>query len=273
MLNRSDIKKLLKNVDKVSHKTLIDKAKKLGLEIKSSISDSKLRKQIKKEGEKQIDAYMDNVLKRQRLDIKHTRERVNYRYNTQGVKIRKEDYRQIMSLEDEFNNKKERILNNYIKKREKEGTPLTQIEIEFLKGKSVRHTNSSENINLNINFRKENLIDSITNGVDIKYYKEMIKDEIKNFKITSVIKNRSRKLNSYLKTWVNSGDLTPNRQNEILDMYKNMNMINKSQFNKDLERKMQQVESIVKNPRSSYDVYNALKEIALMQNDRDFIAS
>ena len=52
-----------------------------------------------------------------------------------------------------------------------------------------------------------------------------------------------------------------------------MNIINKSQFNKDLEKKMSMVESVVKNPRSGYDVYHALKEIALIQDDRDFIVN
>ena len=80
-------------------------------------------------------------------------------------------------------------------------------------------------------------------------------------------------VNKFLNEWVNSGDLTENRAKEIQDIYKNMNIINKSQFNKDLEKKMSMVESVVRNPRSGYDVYHALKEIALTQDDRDFIVN
>jgi len=51
------------------------------------------------------------------------------------------------------------------------------------------------------------------------------------------------------------------------------NSLEQKQFNKDLEKKMSMVESVVRNPRSGYDVYHALKEIALVQDDRDFIVN
>ena len=273
MLNRLQIKRILRNVGKVSHKTLRKKASELGLDVKQGVSDNQLRKQIKKAGEKQIDAHMTKVIRR--MDEEHKEKVFNAKYdvNNQGVKILKKDYKDILDLQNKFNNKKERILNSYIKKREKEGNPLSDIELKFLKGESVRHLNSSENITLNLNFRKEDLINSITEGVNIDFYKKTIEDEIKNFRINNVIQNRSRKLNKFLNNWVNSGDLTENRVKEIQDLYKNMNIINKSQFNKDLEKKMTMVESVVRNPRSGYDVYNALKEIALVQDDRDFIVN
>ncbi|MBQ9012635.1 MAG: hypothetical protein IJ094_03590 [Bacilli bacterium] len=273
MLNRLQIKKILSNVNKVSRKTLLKKASDLGLDVKQGVSDSQLRKQIKKAGEKQIDAQMTKVIKRMNEEHKEKVIKSKYEFNSQGVKILKKDYKEILDLQNKYNEKKERILNNYIKKREKEGNPLSEIEVKFLKGESVRHLNSSENLTLNTNFRKENLIDSISEGVDIKFYKKTIEDEIKHFRINNIIQNRTRKLNKYLNEWVNSGDLTENRAKEIQDLYKNMNIINKSQFNKDLEKKMSMVESVVRNPRSGYDVYHALKEIALIQNDRDFIVN
>ena len=150
---------------------------------------------------------------------------------------------------------------------------LSSSEEKYLKGENVRHLNSSENLTLNLNFRKEDLINSISEGVNINFYKKTIEDEIKHFRINNVIQNRSRKLNKFLKEWVNSGDLTENRAKEIQDLYKNMNAISKSQFNKDLEKKMSMVESVVRNPRSGYDVYHALKEIALIQDNRDFIVN
>ena len=273
MLNRLQIKKILRNVDKVSRKALLKKASELGLDVKQGVSDSQLRKQIKKSGEKQIEARMTNVLKTMVKEHKDKIFKSKYEVNNQGIKILKKDYKEILDLQNKYNEKKERILNNYIKKREKEGNPLSEVELKYLKGESVRHLNSSENLTLNLNFRKEDLINSISEGVNINFYKKTIEDEIKNFRINNVIQNRSRKLNKYLNEWIDTGDLTENRAKEIQELYKNMNIINKSQFNKDLEKKMSMVESVVRNPRSGYDVYHALKEIALVQDDRDFIVN
>ena len=64
MLNRLQIKKILRNVDKVSRKALLKKASDLGLDVKQGVSDSQLRKQIKKAGEGQINAHMTKVIKR-----------------------------------------------------------------------------------------------------------------------------------------------------------------------------------------------------------------
>ena len=50
MLNRLQVKKILRNVDKVSPKTLLKYASDLGLDVKQGVSDSQLRKQIKKTG-------------------------------------------------------------------------------------------------------------------------------------------------------------------------------------------------------------------------------
>lgn len=273
MLSRLQIKNILKNVDKVSRQTLLKKAKQLGLEVKNNVSDTKLRQQIKKSGEKQIDSFMTNLIKQFNKERKQQIQDSQYKTNAQGVKLHKKDYKDLLTLQNEYNTKKDRLLNNYIKKRKKEGSEVSQVEIDFLRGKTVRHVNSSENIELNVNFRKENLIDSITPGVDLKFYKKTIQEEIKNFKISNVIQNRSNKLNSFLKTWQDSLELTENQVKEIQDLYKNMNIIEKSQFNKDLEHKMAMVESVTKNPRSRYDTYHALKEIVFLQEDRKFVTS
>ena len=273
MLSRLDIKKILKNVGSVSRSTLIKKANQLGLDVKKNISDDKLRKQVLKEGERQIDRYMDSLIKQYNEEKKQQRENLQYKTNAQGVKINKKDYNELLKLQNEYNNKKERILKNYLNKTKKEGHELSQVELDFLKGKTVRHVNSSENIELNVNFRKENLIDSISKGVDLKYYKKMIKEEIKNFRITNVISNRSRKLNSWLNDWNNSLDLTDKQVKEVQELYKTMNVIEKSQFNKDIEKKLQFVESVSRNPRSRWDVYHLLTDVIFDQSDRDFISN
>ena len=156
MLSRLDIKKILKNVGSVSRSTLIKKANQLGLDVKKNISDDKLRKQVLKEGERQINRYMDSLIKQYNEEKKQQRENLQYKTNVQGVKINKKDYKDLLKLQNEYNNKKERILKNYLNKTKKEGHELSQVELDFLKGKTVRHVNSSENKELNVNFRKEN---------------------------------------------------------------------------------------------------------------------
>ena len=272
MVNRQGIKRAINKSKSVGRKTLIKYINDFNLNVDTSVNDSKLRKAVKKGLESYLDSYMTNINKRINEERKQFREKQTTHTNIQGVKISKKDYKEILKLQDEYNNKKERILNNYIKRRIKEGSPLSDVELDFLKGKRVKHVNSSETIELTVNFRKENLVDSISKGVDINFYKKTIKDEIKNFRIDHVVSNRSRKLNSFLNGWVKSMDLTENQVNEINDIYKKMNIIEKNQFNKDLEKKMAMVESVVKNPRSAYDVYHALTEIALIQDDRTFIS-
>ena len=70
MLSRLQIKNILKNVDKVSRPTLLKKAKELGLEVKKNVSDIKLRQQLKKSGERQIELFMSNLVKKQNQERK-----------------------------------------------------------------------------------------------------------------------------------------------------------------------------------------------------------
>ena len=271
MINRQGIKRVINKSKSVGRKILIKYVNEFDLNVDTSVSDTKLRKAVLKGLNKLLDDYMDNIIKQTNEKHKQFLEKHRTHTNIQGVKINKKDCEEIKKLEIEYNNKKERILSNYIKRRNKEGNPLTDVELAFLKGESVKHLNSSESFELTVNFRKENLIDSISPGVDIKFYKKTIEDEIKNFRIDHVVTNRSRKLNSFLNGWVKSMDLTDNQVEEINDIYKKMNIIERNQFNKDLEKKMAMVDSIVKNPKSGYDVYHALTEIALVQDDREFI--
>ena len=271
MLNRLQIKKILSNIDKVSRKSLLKKASDLGLEVKKGLNDSQLRKQIKKEGERQIEARMTNVIKTMVNEHKDRVFKSKYEVNSQGVKINKKDYKEILDLQNKYNEKKDRILNRYIKKRDNEGSPIMFIELEFLKGMSIRHKNASENITLNTSFRKENLIDSITEGMDLKFYKQMIEDEIKNFRITSVVTNRSRKFNNWIDNFLDTQLITKNRAEELKKDYIELNIIGRSQLNKELERWMSAVESIVNNPKKGTDVYNAIKDLMITQFGRDYL--
>ena len=121
MLSRLQIKNILKNVDKVTRPTLLKKAKQLGLEVKKNVSDTKLRQQIKKTGERQIDKILTIAIKQFNEERRQRIKDAQFKTNSQGVKIHKNDYNAILSLQNEYNAKKERILNKYIQKRKKEG--------------------------------------------------------------------------------------------------------------------------------------------------------
>lgn len=211
------------------------------------------------------DKFMGNkkeVLKEQR-DI-------NKRTNKQGFLIESNSYKQVKKLQNEFNKKIDSEYNEFLKSNPN----LTDVEKSFLRGKTVRHVNSSENIELQSSFRNVNLVDQLNKGVDIKYFIEMNKERMNEFSLYDVVGDRSVYFKKqFIEGWVKSLDLTEKQGKEILSMYKGMNIIEKTQFNKDLDRKMQQVESIVSRPRSKYDVYNALKEVALIQDVRSFVVS
>lgn len=203
-----------------------------------------------------------SVLARER-DIKK-------RTNNQGFLIDSQSYKQVRKLQNEFNKKIDNEYNEFLK----DNPNLSDVEKSFLRGKTVRHVNASENIELQSSFRNVNLLDQLNKDVNIKYFIEMNKERMEEFSLYDVVGDRSTYFKKqFLDGWVQSLDLTENQGKEILSIYKNMNIIEKTQFNKDLDRKMQQVESIVSRPRSKYDVYHALLEVALIQDVRKFVVS
>lgn len=260
-MKRYEIKDLINKIPNYSRSTLLKKAREIGVDVSRGENISNIRKKITKVAKVLLEGRTKDI--DERLKGKGT-----YFINSQGVKFNMNEYFSIKSLERDYNRKKDRILNNYIKKNNP-----SEIEIAFLKGKTVKHVNSSENIELQTSFRHENLIESISQGVDKDYFRKEIRKDIKNFKLTDVIGDRSKKLMSYLKGWNKSLELTEKQVVEISKLYKGLNLIEKTQFNKDLEHKMAMVESITTNPRSGYDTYHALKEIVFVQEDRNFVLS
>lgn len=260
-MKRYEIKALINKIPNYSRSTLLKKSHELGVSIKRGEDEKSIRKKLMSSAK--------DLLKRRTKEIDNKlKGKSPYFVNSQGVSFNLNEYFAIKRLERDFNQKKDDILNDYINKKKP-----SKLEIEFLKGRTVKHLNSSENIELQINFRHENLLESISKGVDKSYFIKAIQEDIKNFKLTDVISDRSKKLMSYLKGWNESLELTENQVKEILDIYKNLNIVERTQFNKDLEHKMAMVESITKNPRSGYDTYHALKEIVFVQEDRQFTLS
>ena len=128
MINRQGIKRAINKSKSVGRKTLIKYINDFDLNVDTSVSDTKLRKAVLKGLNKRLDDYMNNIIKQTNEKHKQFLEKHRTHTNIQGVKISKKDYQEILKLQDEYNNKKERILNNYIKRRIKEGNQLSDVE-------------------------------------------------------------------------------------------------------------------------------------------------
>lgn len=260
MLNRSFFKNVLKNVTKVSTTTLKKYARELGVDVKKSTTEATLRNKISKSAKKQYDAYMANKSK----EINES----GFMINSQGVKIPKKQAMEIKGLQKEMNSKKDTLYKQVV-----EGSEYNEVEKQFLRGVPVRHTNSSENIELNNNFGYVDYFNSITPTTNLKQFKQLAKEDIDNFEIHDVLQDRSNKLNDWLSDWKQSYQLTDKEVKYFQGKYSELGVIEKSQLNKDLEHKMAMVESVTKNPSSGYDVYHALEELVFKQEDRDFVTN
>lgn len=260
MLNRAFFKNVIKNVTKVSKSTLNKYARELGVDVSKVKSEVTLRNKISKTAKRQYDAYMANKSK----EINES----GYMINNQGTKIPLKQAKEIKGLQNEMNAKKDSLYQQAL-----QGESYNDVEKQFLRGTPVRHTNSSENIELNNNFGHVDYFNSITSTTDLKQFKMLAKEDIDNFDIHDVVQDRSNKLNEYLEGWRESYQLTDTDVKHFQERYSSMDIIQKSQFNKDLEHKMAMVESITKNPSSGYGVYHSLDELVFNQEDRNFVVN
>lgn len=213
-----------------------------------------------------------NVLTRER-DIKK-------RTNKQGYVLSEKEYRTLKKLEKQMNNKKQLEL----KKVEKMFGNLSKIEKDFLQGKAIKHLNSKEEIQLQTSFRKENYIDSYNSNIDLKYFKDFVEDEIKDFSYLDVIDKRKEEFLNQIKDWAMNYRLGVVADSELKNhtkkmvehfenLYDNMSFIQAVQFNQDLSHKLQMVESASDNQYSSYNEKRMLEELMKRQEQREFIIS
>jgi len=211
----------------------------------------------------------NNFLEEKRIALSRER-KVKQRTNKNGYVFTQKDFNRVKKLQDDYNKK---VKSEYNKYKLKFGTPDKTMD-KFLKGETVRHLNSGENVQLGESFRKVNLIDRVMEGMDIDYFISMTRERMNDFSMNDVIDDRSTEFNNlYLKAWKEQGQLTDNRIKEILEIYKDMNIIQRSQFNKDMKRTMSWIDSASKNPRLNVDVYYTLKEVMEKQGQRVFIPS
>lgn len=213
-----------------------------------------------------------NVLTRER-DIKR-------RTNKQGYVLSEKEYRIIRKLEKDMNTKKQ----SELKKVEKMFGKLSKVEKAFLEGKPIKHLNSKEEIQLQTSFRKENYIDTYNDSIDLKFYKDFIEDEIKDFSYLDVIDKRREEFLEQIKDWamnyrlgvVADSDLKKHSKRMVEhfgELYDNMSFIQAVQFNQDLAHKLQMVESASDNQYSTWNEKRLLEELMKRQEFREFVIS
>lgn len=209
-----------------------------------------------------------NVLVRER-DIKR-------RTNAQGYVLSEKEYKTLKTLENKMNKKKQAEL----KKVEKMFGGLNDVERAFLTGTPVRHKNANENIELQTSFRKENYIDTYNDKVDLKFFKEFVEEEIKDFSWQDVIDKKREEFKEELTEWAKSGifgfgdDMyIKETVDNFMKKYDEMDFIQAVQFNQDMKHKLQFVESAANNIYSVWDEKRLLEDLMKRQDDREFMIS
>lgn len=212
----------------------------------------------------------NNFMEQKRIALSRERKKRKVRTNKQGYVFTKKDYDAVLKLQSEYNIKIQKEYKKYIKKY---GEP-SKVEKDYLFGKSVRHTSSAENIQAGESFRKVNLIDRVSEGMNIDEFLKFTKMKMNQFSFLDIADDRTNDLKRlYLNDWKKSGDLTDNQIEEILELYKDIGVVQRSQFNKDMKRTMSWIESETNKVTSIWTPYELIKHVIDKQYDRSFIAS
>ena len=217
----------------------------------------------------------DNFIKVKQNVLSYERD-IKKRTNAHGYTLSINEYKTVRALEKKYNKKKESELQKYISKHGN----LSATEEAFLRGEPIRHVNSKENIELQTSFRKENLFDSFGANIHLKYYKEFVEEEIKDFTYESVVQKRREEFINEMREWAAAYRFGIGDENyinkvvgELTQMYDNMSLIQAVQFNQDLKHKLQYVDSASQNIYSTYDEKALLKDLMQVQSERNFVIS
>ena len=190
--------------------------------------------------------------------------------NTQGYDYKKKEFDKIKKLQDEYNKKLQQEYKKFIKKHGN----VDEITEAFLKGKPLRHKNGGENIQLQEHFGEVNLLNRINGDVDLKEFAKLTKEKIKNISYENMFDDYSDYFEQeMLKPLVDSLDLHTKESNILLEMYKKMNIVERSQFNKDMKRVMAIIESDLKNPKSTTTPYYIMRTFMENEYKREFLES
>lgn len=219
--------------------------------------------------QKSYDNFMENKRIAIRKENKKQRlQKVIATTNTQGYEINRYDYNRLKELEKKYNNKLQKEYKKYVNKY---GKPDKLTEA-FLKGKSVRHKNSGENILLAENFGGVNLINRLNENINIDEFIRLTEKKIQGLRYENLIDDNSDYFDKeILKPLVNSLSMHDKERKILLDLYKSMNIVERYQFNKDMKRVMDIVESDSKNPTSMYTPYYLIREFMEKEYKREFL--
>lgn len=219
--------------------------------------------------QKSYDNFMENKRIAIRKENKKQRlQKVIATTNTQGYEINRYDYNRLKELEKKYNNKLQKEYKKYVNKY---GKPDKLTEA-FLKGKSVRHKNSGENILLAENFGGVNLINRLNENINIDEFIRLTEKKIQGLRYENLIDDNSDYFDKeILKPLVNSLSMHDKGRKILLDLYKSMNIVERYQFNKDMKRVMDIVESDSKNPTSMYTPYYLIREFMEKEYKREFL--
>lgn len=188
--------------------------------------------------------------------------------NSQGYEVNQYEYNIVKKLEDKYNKELTKQYNNYVKIH---GKPTELVE-NFLKGKQLRHKNSNEFIQLSENFGNVNLLDRLNDTVNLDLFVKLTENKIKLLNYENMLDDYSDYFNNeYLQPLVDSMDLHEKERKKLLEYYKEMNIIERYQFNKDMKRVMAIIESDLKNPKSMYTPYLLMLEFMEKEYKREFI--
>lgn len=221
--------------------------------------------------QKSYDNFMENKRIAIRKEKKKQRlQKVIVTTNTQGYDVNRYDYNRITELQKKYNKKLEKEYKKYLAKY---GKP-DKITESFLKGKSVRHKNSGENILLPENFGGVNLINRLNENIDIDEFIRLTEKKIAGLRYENLIDDNSDFFDKeFLKPLVDTLSMHEKERGILLDLYKKMNIVERYQFNKDMKRVMDIVESDTKNPRSMYTPYYLIREFMEKNYSREFLQS
>ena len=215
----------------------------------------------------------DNFMERKKIAIRKEKKKQRLQNiivttNSQGFVINKYVYNLVKPLQDKYNKKLKREYEKYV---EQYGEP-DKITEAFLMGKPIRHKNSGENIQLQENFGTINLLDRLNENIDIDEFIKLTEKKIKTLRFENLVDDNSEYFNQeFLQPLVDSLDLHEKEQNILLERYKNMNIVERYQFNKDMKRVMAIVESDKENPYSRYTPYYLIREFMEKEYNREFL--
>lgn len=219
--------------------------------------------------QKSYNAFME----RKRIAIrkeqkKQKLQQIKVHTNTQGYEFNKYDFNRIKDLQTKFNKSLQSQYKKFIQKNGK----VDELTQAFLKGKPVRHKNSGENIQLQENFGNVNLIDRINKHVNIDEFIRLTEKKIVLHDFENMLDDYADFFErEFLNPLVEGLDLHLKEKEKLMELYKNMSIIERYQFNKDMKRVMVVVESDTKNPKSMYTPYLLIREFMTKQYSREFL--